>query len=341
MTGRKAAFGSPGVVSTPEINFWVGQGQQGLTVQQMQAQILASDEVRQTLRLSDAWVRGMFIEVLGRQPTPAEINAYLAPLVGDDTAALRYQLALQLLTSPDGTTAEINDMYFNLVPKGSPSSADYQAIQADLASGVRLEQVAQTIVASNGDYFNYVISHGVGEVGFVGDLYQSVLGRPASGGDLAFWTGAHAGGASNQAIAAAIVASPEHRAQVVQSYYQTYLHRGIDAAGQNFWLGVLASGATEEQVLAAIVGSPEYYATNGGTSESFVRAMYRDVLRRTSAPSQSEIDYWIATLAASTRGAAQARSDVVLGFATSDEFRSQEIIGWYQAYLGRTPSSDE
>jgi hypothetical protein len=246
-----------------------------------------------------------------------------------------------LLDSPIGTQSEINEMYVNLVPNRSPSAADLQAIQADVASGVRLEQVAQILVASNGDYANYVVTHGVGEVGFVGGLFQSVLGRPASNNDLAFFTGLHANGVSNQTIATLLVTSPEHRAQVVAGYYQTFLHRGIDAAGLNFWLGALASGAGEEQVLAAIVGSDEYYFAHGGTSDSFVRAVYHDVLGRTTPPSQPEIDYWIATLAASTRGAAQARADVVLGFASSDEYRSIQINGWYQAYLGRAPSFAE
>jgi hypothetical protein len=341
LTDRKGGLGTSGVVSTPEIDYWVGQGQQGLTVQQMQASLLASDELRQSLRLSDAWVRSIFQEVAGRLPTPAEINTYLAPLVANDTPAMRYQLALQLLDSPIGTQSEINQMYANLVPNRSPTSADLQAIDADVASGVRLEQVAQILVASNGDYANYVVSHGVGEVGFVGGLFQSVLGRPASNNDLAFFTGLHANGVSNQTIATVLVTSPEHRAQVVAGYYQTFLHRNIDAAGLNFWLGVLASGAGEEQVLAAIVGSDEYYFAHGATSDSFVRAVYHDVLGRSTPPSQPEIDYWIATLAASTRGAAQARADVALGFASSDEYRSIQINAWYQAYLGRAPSFAE
>ena len=158
---------------------------------------------------------------------------------------------------------------------------------------------------------------------------------------MQFWSTVHANGASNQQIAMFILNSPEHRASIIQGFYQTYLHRGLDPAGLNYWLRVMAMGATDEQVLGAIVGSNEYYVTNGGTSDSFVRAMYRDVLHRTTPPSQPEIDYWIATLAASTRGATQARADVVVGFATSDEFRAAEINGWYQAYLGRPASAAE
>jgi Ca2+-binding RTX toxin-like protein len=341
LVDRKGGLGTSGVVSTGEIAYWVGQAQLGLTVQQMQAQLLASDELRNTARLTNAWFRGMYESVLGRLPTPAETSAYLAPLELNDTAAGRYLAAMQLLTSPAGTLAEIDSIYTQLVPNGTPSPVDIQAIEADLASGMRLEQVAQIVSASNGNYFNYAITNHVGEVGFIGGLYQSVLGRSASGGDLQFWSTVHANGASNQQIAMFILNSPEHRASVIQGFYQTYLHRGIDPSGLNFWLSVMAAGATDEQVLGAIVGSNEYYITNGGTSDSFVRAMYRDVLHRTTPPSQPEIDYWIATLAASTRGATQARADVVVGFATSDEFRASEINGWYQAYLGRPASAAE
>ncbi len=339
---RKTSFGSSGVVSSGEINYWVGQAAQGLTVQQMQAQLLASDELRQTLRLSDSWVRSLFETVLHREPTPTEINTYLAPLIGNDTNALRYQLALQLLTSQNGTLSEINQMYQNLVPNGSPSQADSLAIQADLASGMRMEQVAQLISASNGNYYNYVVTHNAGEVGFIGGVYQSVLGRPASNNDISFWINVHANfGVSNEQIAETILASPEHRAQILQGYYQAYLHRSLDPSGLNFWLNAMAAGMTEDQVLSAIVGSNEYFVSNGATSDSFVRAIYRDVLHRTTPPSQPEIDYWIAVLAASTRGPAQARADVVLGFAASDEYRSMLINDWYQAYLGRPATSSE
>ena len=341
MVDRFGGLGTSGIVSTDEINYWVQQGQRGMTVQQVQASLLASDELRQTERLTNAWFRGMYESVLGRMPTPAETAAYLTPLEMNDTAATRFVAALQLLTSTDGTLAEIRSMYQQLVPKGSPSALDQQAIQADLASGMRLEQVAQIIVASNGNYFNYVIANHAGEVGFIGGVYQSVLGRPASGGDLQFWSTLHANGVSNQQIAMLILNSPEHRATVVQGYYQTYLHRSVDAAGLNYWLSVMAAGASDEQVLGAIVGSNEYYVVNGGTSESFIRAIYRDILHRTTPPSRPEIDFWIATLAASTRGAAQARADVVVGFAVSDEYRGQLINGWYQAFLGRPASADE
>ena len=341
MVDRFGGLGTSGIVSTDEINFWVQQGQLGMTVQQVQASLLASDELRQTERLTNAWFRGMYENVLGRLPTPAETAAFLTPLEMNDTAATRFAAALQLLTSTDGTLAEIRSMYQQLVPKGSPSALDQQAIQADLASGMRLEQVAQIVIASNGNYFNYVIANHAGEVGFLGGVYQSVLGRPASGADLQFWSTLHANGVSNQHIAMLILNSPEHRATVVQGYYQTYLHRSVDAAGLNFWLSVMAAGASDEQVLGAVVGSNEYFVVNGGTSDSFIRAIYRDVLHRTTPPSQPEIDYWIATLAASTRGAAQARADVVVGFADSDEYRGQLVNGWYQAFLGRSASAAE
>ena len=341
MVDRKGGLGTSGVVSTDEINFWVGLAQQGVTVQQVQATLLASDELRQTERLTNAWFRGMYETVLGRLPTPAEINAYLTPLEINDTSATRYQAAIQLLTSTDGTLAEINEMYANLVPKGSPSQLDEQAILIDLASGMRLEQVAQIISASNGDYFNYAVSHNAGEVGFIGGLYESVLGRSASSADLATWGQFHAEGVSNEQIALAILTSPEHRSHIIAGYYETYLHRGVDAGGLNFWLSVMAAGATEEQVLGSIVGSEEYFLTHGGTSDSYIRALYKDVLLRPTAPSQAEVDGWIATLAASSRGAAQARADVVVGFATSDEFRSREINGWYEAYLGRPATATE
>ena len=170
-----------------------------------------------------------------------------------------------------------------------------------------MEQVAQIIAASNGDYYNFVVSHNAGEVGFIGGTYQSVLGRSASNNDISYWVSVHAAGVSNTQIAEVILNSGEHLAQVVSGYYQTYLHRGIDPGGLNYWVSVMQRGVSPQQVMSAIIGSDEYYQTNGGTSDAYVRALYRDVLHRSTPPSQPEVDYWIAVMAASNRGSSQAR----------------------------------
>ena len=330
------------IVSPPEIQYWVSQGQLGVSVQSMQAQILASDELQGSLPETGMWVRFLYQSVTGQLPSDPVLQADINLLNANNTVATRYALALGLLTSPIGQVAEINDMYANVVPKGgSPSPTDTAAMQADLAAGESLPQVAQALAASNGNYLSYELTHNVGQIGFVAGLYQSVLHRAASTGDLNFWATVRSQGASNAQIAQAILSSSEARAFVIQNAYLRYLGRGVDPAGMNFWQAAMAGGLTDEQLAADLAASPEYYAKSGGTSQSYVAALYRDVLGRPVPASQQEIDYWVSQLARSTRGAGQARADIALAFEQSDEFRTNLIESWYQLYDGRAPSAGE
>jgi hypothetical protein len=342
--GGNTSFGPEGssLVSQPEIQYWVDLGQRGVTVQQMQAQLLSSDELRQTLPGSDMWVRFLYQSVTGQLPSNAELTAATNQLAASDTAATRYNIALNLLTSPAGQAAEIRDMYANVVPSGgSPSPANLAAIQSDLAAGESLPQVAQILSASNGDYLNYETTHNLGIVGFVSHLYQAVLQRPAAPGDLSFWSAAAGQGLSKAQIALSILNSPEARNFVIQDAYQSYLGRPVDASGLSFWQAQLAGGLSDEQFVSLIIGSQEYYNKNGGTSSSYIQALYHDLLQRTAPPSQQEIDFWVAQLAMSTRGAVQARADIALAFQHGDEFDTLLIDRWYQAFDGRAPSATE
>ncbi|HEV3343749.1 MAG TPA: DUF4214 domain-containing protein [Pirellulales bacterium] len=252
-------------------------------------------------------------------------------------------MSLALLMSPAGQIAEIKDIYFNVVPGSpSPSSTDLAAVQADIVSGESLPQIAQTVSASQGNYLSYELAHNVGTVGFVAGVYQSVLHRAASNGDLAYWASVRGAGVSDAQIAQAILGSPEARAFLIQNAYESYLGRPADAGGMAYWQAVLSSGQiTDEQFVASLIGSPEYYARNGSTSQSYVLALYHDLLARTTSPPQQEIDFWVSQLAMSSRGAAQARADIAVAFQQTSEYQTDLVNHWYQIYDGRAPSAGE
>src|SRR5262249_43823051 len=69
-------------------------------------------------------------------------------------------------------------------------------------------------------------------------------------------------------------------------------------------------------------------------SEKFVQALYTDELGRTG--STTELDLWVNMLDGSGGQAA-----VVAGIANSTEARAGVVTGWYQTYLGRSPSAAE
>jgi len=325
--------------------FWVNRGQQGMTVEEMQAAILASNEYTTRHRLDTDFVRTMFVQTLNRLPTNAEISFYFNML---QAGASRFNVALEFLRSPTARDDQLSGRghivhtYNQLVANRPLTTQNKQAMLADLESGFRLEQIAQAIVASDGDYLPYVTANGVGHVGFVAAIYRDVLQRPATFDEVTFWTGVRTNGVMDRnLVASSIVNSAERRMLVIQEYYQTLLGRAADPGGLQFWLNLTQSGATLEQVLAGIAASEEYFQRQGGTSDGFVRGLYRDVLGRIAPPSQPELDFWIARLGIAPRGAQAARADVALGFALSDEYRGGLIDAWFLQFLGRSPSTQE
>jgi hypothetical protein len=91
---------------------------------------------------------------------------------------------------------------------------------------------------------------------------------------------------------------------------------------------MLAAGATIEQVAEGITSSPEYFLVHGGTNDSFVNALYQDVLGRNPGPSEE------ANLLQFLNGGG-SRQVAVPGFFTSMEYVDNLVLGYYQDFLGR------
>lgn len=81
---------------------------------------------------------------------------------------------------------------------------------------------------------------------------------------------------------------------LVQSWYYQYLGRSLDPVGLHCWVPQLRNGAAPQVVLAGILGSEEYYCRNGHSRDSFVRALYHDVLNRRAC--EPEVEAWVCHL---------------------------------------------
>jgi hypothetical protein len=128
--------------------------------------------------------------------------------------------------------------------------------------------------------------------------------------------------------------SDEYFANLVSEDYSQFLQRTPSAAEVGSWAALMKNGLTDEQLLAAFTSSPEYYLLAGGTDQSWVEALYRDVLGR--AADQAGEAAWLQRLASGA-----SRSNIASGFATSAEHESLVIAADYQHYLGRTASASE
>src|SRR5439155_7966148 len=112
--------------------------------------------------------------------------------------------------------------------------------------------------------------------------------------------------------------SDEYFADLITADYIQLLHRTPTAAEVNSWVGLMKNGLTDEQVLAGFASSPEYYQQAGGTDQTWLDALYRDVLGRT--PDAGGEATWLQTLASGA-----SRFGVAHAFAISVEHETMIV----------------
>src|SRR5690606_30829118 len=130
--------------------------------------------------------------------------------------------------------------------------------------------------------------------------------------------------------------SAEYRTARIEMFYQDYLGRSVDSAALTYWLNYFASGGTENDFKAALLASPEYRA-QFGNDNSFIAALYQDILGRSAEP--NGVTYWADVMNASSDG----RAVVVNALLQSEESYYYQVNAAYQKFLGRAadgPSAD-
>jgi predicted outer membrane repeat protein len=178
---------------------------------------------------------------------------------------------------------------------------------------------------------------------FVQALYLDDLGRAGSKAELDGWVNGvlNQPGGSPQAVAAGIAGSLEARDHLVQSWYLAYLGRPAQGGEEQGWVRLLQAGQSAEQVLGAILASPEFFnraqaLASAGTPEGrYVRALHELLLGRPGG--QAEVDGWANSLSSPSR--AQQRQVLALGILSSQEFRTDQFEGYYNALLHRPADS--
>lgn len=173
---------------------------------------------------------------------------------------------------------------------------------------------------------------GMDNTGFVTALYQNMLGRAPDAPGLAFWTGNLANGAGRDSVLLGFSESPEFRglhlaanitgiwdqdggAAAIARLYQATLNRRPEEAGLRDWRAEMAAGKSLADLVPGFTNSAEFTALYGATSnQAFVTLLYNNVLGR--APDAAGFAGWVAQL-----DAGGSRTDVVLGFSESLEFR--------------------
>jgi hypothetical protein len=204
--------------------------------------------------------------------------------------------ASEVVAGPDGAVWYADGRYLGRI------APDGTYMQFDFASeGVT--EVRHPVVAADGDL--WWIGNGVARflntgslTRFVRNDFIDVLGRDPDASSLAFWTGRFLiqGGFNDTGqLTVQLLASIEWREHAVDDLFLTLLGRSVDPAGRQFWSSRLADGYRLEDLRALIIGSDEYFeGRGGGTNESYVTTVYRDLLHRDPEP--AGLAYWLERL---------------------------------------------
>jgi hypothetical protein len=200
---------------------------------------------------ADAFVCSTYKHLLGRTPESGGL-AYWGYLVTSGVS--RGAVAGAILASNQYRSDLVTSYYETFLGR-VPDSSGLAYWVAQLAAGARDESVIAAILGS-GEFYT---SSGGTSGGFVHALYEDLLGRAPESGGLSYWESQLSSGLSRGALAGAVLASTEHRSDLVNGYYETFLGRVPDSSGLAHWVAQLNAGAKDESVIAAIVGSSEFY----------------------------------------------------------------------------------
>ena len=160
-------------------------------------------------------------------------------------------------------------------------------------------------------------------------LYRDLLQRDPDPTGQAHWTQALQGGNSAADVALQIVQSSEYHGKFVDQEYSALLGRPADAFGRSTFSSWLDAGATPEQVETKILASPEYLTRAGGTTSSYLDALYRDALGR-------KMDASGAATFGQALDAGVPRDVIASTVLTSVEGDQRQVQELYQQFLHRT-----
>jgi hypothetical protein len=169
--------------------------------------------------------------------------------------------------------------------------------------------------------------------GYVTSLYSNVLSRNPDRNGLDSWVKQlHAGTLNREQVAFGFWVSAEHRGLEVDQFYTVFLGRNADPSGRAHWVQMYLSGGSDSDVVLGIVTSTEFTASHPD-SNSFVVAMYVDILGRT--PGAAEAAVWQGFLDQGSR----SRSEVAFGILSSVEAIRDAIDQIYVEFLKRHPDA--
>ncbi len=169
---------------------------------------------------------------------------------------------------------------------------------------------------------------------YVNLAFERLNGRAPTAEEAVRWRAAVAEG-GRISLARELVAGDHFAGVLVDDLYRSALDRAADPSGRRYWVATMADGLRYEHLGTLFFGSPEYYRRAGGTDQTFVTSLYRNILDR--QPDAGGMQYWLSQL-----GNDRATSaDVANAFFRSVESRRNRSREMYQRVILGQPNSAE
>jgi uncharacterized delta-60 repeat protein len=166
------------------LDFWVSKLRGGVySDEQVEAFFIGSQEYIQTHGgTGQAWVTGMYHDLLGRTPSDAEVQTWVNALSHGTPASA---VALGFAASPERETQRVVANYQTYLSR-APSQAEIDLWVNGFVNGLSSEEMVARFVGSP-EYFNNP-QKGQGDwVRWVREAYVDVLGRPAGADEIDSW----------------------------------------------------------------------------------------------------------------------------------------------------------
>jgi hypothetical protein len=197
-----------------------------------------------------AFVCALYQDLLGRTADAGGLATYTAQLLAGTS---RSTVAGEILNGTEYRSDQIARYYENYL--GRPADAGGIATFLSLYGQGASDEAVQAALLGSTEFFNHA---GGNATGFVGALYEDLLGRPADAGGLATYTAQLSAGLSRSAVADEILTSTEYDSDLISSYYVAYLNRPADPGGITTFVSLYGHGANDEAVQEVILDSTEF-----------------------------------------------------------------------------------
>lgn len=198
-------------------------------------------------RADAAWLANLYVDVLGRTASAAELAWWHERLA---LGQGRGQIAMAFAASRERRAAQIEAWYQQYL--GRAADLGGLAWWLDVWQNHGMYAVQVGLLAS-AECFGR--SGSVSQ--WLADLYRFLLGRQAAAHELDWWQ-QRAATVPRSAVVRGFIASEEFGLHQLRAWYTAYLRREPDPSGIAYWLAELRRGVSPESIQAALLASPEY-----------------------------------------------------------------------------------